>query len=169
MLQLRFRFRFRSLSLLLLAALSVGCDVGDDCEPIDCQDGVWVVAQPSGSWKAGDYELEVTHDGQTDKCAFSLPYLVPTSRLTTYVECGATHVNLYAQSSCTDCTIDDPFELDLYLDSLPKDLSIQLTLDGEVVLSDEREVDYEELHPRGEKCGGGCSQARLELDVDLPK
>ncbi len=158
---------FRSLALLAVASLFAGCDVGDDCKPIDCQDGVWVVAQPSGSWRAGDYELEVTHDGKTDKCGFSLPYLVPTSTLTTYVECGEVHVNLYAQSSCTDCSLDGPFELDLYLDALPEELSVQLTLDGEVVSSDERKVDYKDIYPRGEECGGGCTQARLKLDVQF--
>lgn len=159
----------RSLALLVPASLFVGCDTGDDCEPIACQNGVWIVAEPSGSWKAGDYELEVTFDGETETCAFDLPYFVPTATLTTFIECGKAHVTLYAQTSCTNCSLDDPFELDLYLDAQPEELSIQLTRDGEVVLSDERTVEYEDIYPRGEACGGGCRQARYDLAVEYPE
>ena len=70
---------FRSLALLVLPALLLGCDVGKDCEPIECQSGLWVVAEPSRAWKEGDYELEVTQDGETEKCAFSLPDAIPSA------------------------------------------------------------------------------------------
>jgi hypothetical protein len=161
---------FRSLALLVLPALLLGCDAGKECEPIACQSGVWAVAEPSGAWKEGDYELEVTHDGETDKCTFSLPYAIPTANVTVYLDCGESlRVSLAADSSCTECTIDDPFQLGVFVDGLPTDLSIQLTHADAIVLTDTRTVEYEDVFPRGEECGGGCTQSKYELAVEFPE
>jgi hypothetical protein len=124
-----------------------------------------VVAAPSVAWKAGSYALEVTHDDQTETCEFTLPDAVPTAALTTLIDCGAVAAELYALSDCTTCSLDSEFELDLHLRSLPKKLSINLTRDGESVMEDERSVAYDDVYPRGQQCGGGCTQAHYQLVV----
>jgi hypothetical protein len=162
--------RLRPLALLLLPSLFVGCDLGKTCEPIACQSGVWVTAEPSGAWKEGEYALEVTHDGQTDACTFSLPYAIPTAKVTVYVDCGKSLlVYLVADSSCTECSIDDPFQLGVFVDGLPTDLSVQLKYEDAVVLSDTRTVKYEDFFPRGEECGGGCTQSKYDVAIELPE
>lgn len=162
-----FATTWRYVALWLLPALLVGCDVGDECSPIECASGVWVRAAPSGAWKSGEYSLEVTHDDEKASCSFMLPYEIPTATRTVFVDCGdAVRVAFNATSSCTDCTIDDPFEMDLFLDSLPTKLGVHLERDGEVALDDERDVEYEDFYPRGPECGGGCTQAHISLVVD---
>jgi len=153
--------------IVALSSLFVACDVGDDCSPIECQSGLWVRAAPSGSWQAGDYSLDVTYDGETASCTFELPYEIPTATRSVIVDCGdSVRVVFNATSSCTDCSIDDPFEMDLFLSSLPETLAVRLERDGEVALEDERDVEYEKIYPRGEECGGGCTQAHVTLVVD---
>lgn len=162
--------RFRSLALLVLPALLLGCDANNDCEPIACESRAWVVAQPSGSWKEGDYTLEVTRDGEVETCTFKLPYAVPTAKVTVDVDCGESlSVYLAALTDCTQCTIDDQFELGIISGSLPAELGVQLSLDDEVVLSDTRTVEYEDVFPRGEECGGGCTQTKYELEIEYPE
>jgi hypothetical protein len=159
--------RFRALALLALPALFVACDVGDECSPLACESGIWIKAAPSGAWQPGDYELSVTHDGETEKCNFSLPYDIPTSTLSVYLTCGkAVRASLTALSDCTACTIDDAFELSLFLNVTPEDLSVELKRGEDVALSDERTVEYTDEYPRGKECGGGCRQAKYDLVVD---
>ena len=157
---------FRSLGLLALAALLLGCDAEQKCEPIGCQSGVWAVAEPNGAWKEGNYQLEVTQDGETDDCAFSLPQALPTANVTVNLDCGKSlRAWLAATSSCTDCTIDDPFQLGVFIDGLPNDLSIKLTYADAVVLTDTRAVEYEDVFPRGKECSNGCTQSKYQLAV----
>ncbi len=153
---------------LVLSSLAVACDVGDDCEPIECANGVWVTAAPEGDvWDAGEYELTVAYDGEVESCSFELPKALPTSRVTIYLDCGPrVRASLFALGDCTSCSINDGVELQLFLDATPEELSIELTRDEETVLSDTRGVDYEQIYPRGEECGGGCRQSRFELEVE---
>lgn len=162
--------RFRSWALLVLPALLLGCDANADCEPIACQSGVSVTAQPSGSWKEGEYTLEVTHDGEVETCTFKLPYSVPTAKVTVEVDCGKSlSVYLAALTDCTQCTVDDEFQLGIIVDGLPTELAIQLSYEDEVVLSDERTVEYEDVYLRGEECGVSCTQSKYELDIEYPE
>lgn len=161
--------RFRALVLgSVIASLGVACDVGDDCDPIECGNGVWVTAAPAGNvWDTGDYELTVTYDGDVESCSFELPRALPTSTVTIYLDCGPrVRASLYALSDCTSCSINDGIELQLFVDGTPDELSVELTHDEETVLTDSRTVEYEQLYPRGEECGGGCRQARFKLEVE---
>lgn len=132
---------------------------------------MWAVVTPaSGSWENGEYALEVTHDGETESCSFTLPDTLPVATVSTFVDCGPhLRVSLYALSGCTDdCQPENEFEIDLRLDSTPDELTIKLTRGEDELLNDERRVDYEQLYPRGEECGGGCRQSHLELSAKEP-
>lgn len=163
------RVRLRAVVLLVLSSLGVGCDVGDDCDPIQCKSGVWVTASTNGDvWDAGEYELKVTYDGEEESCSFSLPEYVPTSQVSVYLDCGPrVRASLFALSDCTSgCSLNDGMELELFLDATPEELSIELTRDGDTALSDERTVEYDEIYPRGPECGGGCQQSHYGLEVE---
>ena len=160
--------RFRAVVLLLLSSL-VACDVGDNCDPIECKDGVWVTASPDGDiWDAGEYELKVTYDGEEESCRFTLPDYVPTTRVSVYLDCGPrVRASLFALSDCdSGCSLSDAMELEVFLDATPDELSIELTRDGDTALSDTRTVEYDEIHPRGPECGGGCRQSHFEVEVE---
>jgi len=161
--------RFRAVVLLVMASLGVGCDGTGDCEPIECKSGVWVVASPSDDlWGSGEYELKVTYDGEEESCSFTLPKHLPSSRVSIYLDCAPrVRASLYALSDCTSgCSLSDAMELELFLDATPDELSIELSRDGESALSDSRTVEYEQIYPRGEACGGGCRQSHFELEVE---
>lgn len=162
--------RLRAAVFSMFASLGVGCDAGADCEPLDCKNGVWVVASPADTvWQAGAYDLTVTYDGEVESCSFELPKSLPTSRVTIYLDCGPkVRASLFALGDCTSCSINDGVELQLFLDATPEELSIQLTHDGDTVLDDSREVEYEDINLRGPDCGGGCRQSRFDLEVEKP-
>ena len=160
--------RWRAALVTVLASLGVGCDVGKDCDPLDCQSAVKVVVSPKGDiWEQGEYELTVTFDDESESCSFELPKHVPRSDATIWLSCGPrVTASLYALSDCTgDCSLENTMELQLFLDATPRELSITLTRDGEVALSNNRTVEYEQLYPRGPECGGGCRQSSFSLVV----
>ena len=64
------------------------------------------------------------------------------------------------------CSLSDAMELEVFLDATPDELSIELTRDGDTALSDTRTVEYDEIHPRGPECGGGCRQSHFEVEVE---
>src|SRR5262245_51641563 len=147
--------RWRAVAVSVMVSLGVGCDVGDDCEPLACHSSVKAVVSPDGDlWEEGEYELTVTYDGETESCSFSLPYHVPRSDATLLLSCGPrVTASLYALSDCTkECSLENTMELDLLLDATPEELSIELTRDGVAVVSDQRTVDYEQVYPRGKEC-----------------
>lgn len=154
-------------AVTLLGALLVSCDAGQDCTDIGCANLVSITAKPKASlWQEGEYELEVTYDGVTARCGFTLPQELPTARVSTLLNCGSVvHPSLYATGDCSqNCSLSSPFELNLSIDAQPAEVTLQLTREGEVVLSDERSVEYRELYPNGVECGGPhCSQARYAL------
>jgi hypothetical protein len=156
----------RALAVMILGSVAASCDVSS-CTDITCVDQTLVIAAPkSGVWQAGTYELQITHDEETAQCAFKLPDDI--SDATTLIDCGKSMVASFSASrACTDsCTIDDQFELRLSFDSKPSSLSIELSRDGDVVLSDSRTVEYTEFYPGGRECGGACEQARVQLVVE---
>jgi hypothetical protein len=162
--------RWRTIAVTAFAAIVASCDVGRDCTDIGCADGVFVKAEPeSGVWQAGEYELTITVDGVTDHCGFSLPSELPTANVTTLLDCGAVvHANLYASGGCTDnCSLADAFQLNVTLNSSPTSVELELTRDDEVVLSDSRDVEYDDVYPNGPDCGGACKQSHYELAVEF--
>jgi len=162
---------WRAIAVTTFAAIVASCDVGSDCTDIGCASGVFVKAEPeSGLWQAGEYMLSVTHDGVTDECGFSLPSELPTANVTTLLDCGElVHATLYASGGCTQsCSLADAFQLNVTLNGTPTSFELELSRDGEVVLSDSRDVDYHDVYPNGPDCGGGCKQSHYDLVVDAP-
>ena len=160
--------RWSAIAVLVLASVAASCDAGSSCTDIACADGLTVVTAPaSGIWQAGDYEVEITHDGVTENCSFSLPDDLPTADSITLVDCGKPiHANLYARPDCTDtCTLTNQFEFDFYFNSKPESLSVKMTRDGEVVLDEQPTIEYSDVFPNGPECGALCQQARVNLTV----
>jgi hypothetical protein len=155
----------RALAAVMLASLVASCDV-NDCADIDCVDEPLVIVAPkSGHWQPGDYTLELTHDDETADCAFALP--ADISDATTLIDCGrGLVVSFSANVKCTDsCTIDDQFELRIAFASRVANLRTVLSRDEDVILDDDRTVEYSEFYPDPE-CGPACEQARLKLTIE---
>jgi len=157
----------RKLAAMMLASFVASCDV-NDCTDLGCVDQTLVIAAPqSGHWQAGDYTLQLTHDDETAECAFALPDDI--SDATTLIDCGqGLVVSFSASVKCTDsCTIDDQFELRVAFDSKVTKLRTLLSRDEDVILDDDRTVEYAEFYPNGLECGPACKQARLKLTIEL--
>jgi hypothetical protein len=157
----------RALAAVMLASCVASCDV-NDCAEIDCVDQALVIVAPkSGQWQPGDYTLQLTHDDETAECAFALPDDI--SDATTLIDCGpGLVVSFSASVKCTDsCTIDDRFELRVSFDSKVTKLRTVLSRDEDVILDDDRTVEYAEFYPSSPECGPACEQARLKLTIEL--
>jgi hypothetical protein len=154
---------------MVLSSVVVSCDANSGCNDLGCVNGVFVSAAPeSGLWTAGEYELEVTHDDETVQCSFTLPKDLPTASITTLIDCGETvHANLYASGGCSQsCGLSSSFELNVSINAKPTSFGVRLSRDGEVLLDDSREVEYDDVYPDGAECGVGCQQARYDLVVE---
>lgn len=173
------RFGWRSLGLAWLASIVPGCELGKACTDVGCLDGVWVTAAPaSGEWPAGDYELELTLDGSTQKCGFHLPDDLPTAGRVTTLDCGqGIQAGLEQRSECHETTsgnavsqsctpLPDQYELRFSLQSKPKSLGIALSRDGNVFFNDSVAPSYQISEPNGPECGPTCRQAHVDLTLE---
>jgi hypothetical protein len=161
--------RVRSFVALTFIALAIGCDASRDCSDLSCVSRFSVTAAPtSGIWQAGTYSLDVTIDGSATHCEMVLPDGLPAEGLDTRIDCGPdVNASFVARSDCSDgCTLADQYELQLLVLGTPATLAVELSRDGEMLLTDSETIEYKDVYPSGPECGGSCQQAHLDLVVD---
>lgn len=169
---------FRNGAGLVAVLLNVSCMEGKACTDIGCSSGVSVLLAPdSGVWQFGDYQLEIRRDGATSSCGFVAPGDLPRDGALQSLDCGRQiSADIWPRTSCTttrhgdavsqSCSpIENQYDLHLRIEGTPKNLSIQLTRDGEVIVNDSRAPKYGETSPNGPECGPTCRQASVELVV----
>jgi hypothetical protein len=170
------RFPVSAVVSLLLGAAACD-DLAHECTLIGCADGVMFDILPEdGQWQAGSYALAVTLDDTEYACDFQLPEDLPARGSTSSIECGRLTVTIAQRVTCTETSTGDsvshactplPEQYDLLLSTYdtPSESTLILARDGEELLSDARELDYEVTFPNGEDCGGGCRQTRVVLEL----
>jgi hypothetical protein len=144
------------------------------CTEIGCSSGVELRVAPEGNvWQRGSYSVQVSLDGDTSTCDFSIPEDLPERGSVTSLECGM----LQQLAACTEVRqgdgvshscepIPDQYELTLDAFAEPANLSLTLRRDGNVLLSHEETLSYRDTFPNGPECGSRCRRASLDLSFD---
>ena len=133
-----------------LACGGVACDWSHSCTDIGCGSGLNLsVRRAAGTWANGDYVLRAG----IERCSFSVPRDLPAVGSIARPNCGGTSV-LLGNSG-----------LELSLNTAPKTLAVDLTLDGALILSESSTPSYVESQPNGPDCGPICRQANVDLMV----
>lgn len=166
-------------ALLLSAGLACAGNACT-CTLIDCSNAAYVDIGREGAWQDGSYTLEVSLDDEQRRCDFVVPDDLPAKDRSVSLDCGdGIDAQLGHPSKCTStssndgnsgsgsCTpIPDEHEISLELRGNPKTVSITLSRDGAVILSDSRAPKYERDYPNGSDCDEGCRQAGYELSFE---
>jgi hypothetical protein len=132
-----------------LGLLTGSCmGIGMTCTEIGCTDAVLVDISPQEAWTDGAYTLRLQFDGLTRHCRFQLPQ--------------------NSQPTCDDdrltADLGDDGELQVVLETAPKELELALLLGDEELLRDVRKPQYSLDLPNGPECDdSGCIQAYYRL------
>jgi hypothetical protein len=146
-----------------------------NCTLANCSDGMSVsVVSQTGEWPSGDYTLDLSLDGLSGSCVFSMPADAPQPGSVARFDCGdEIEVSLGYLFECADGAIPpvcepipDQYELTFYQGWTPRTLQLSLSRDATVLVSEDRELSYVEETPNGRECGPVCRNASVELSFD---
>lgn len=174
------------LSLLALAALGASsaascAALGQSCTEIGCSDGAGITLQSKdGTWQDGTYALTLQVADSTHTCTLVLPQDLPPLGAVREVPCDPTlgfpGVSFKQEAECHEersedsvsqvCNpIPDHYSWQIGLPRTPANVIVALTRDGETLLEQALQPQYQVTRPNGEGCEPVCRQASLTLTV----
>lgn len=130
------------------------------CTEIGCSNGLSLRVSPDAGWRAGAYRFELGLDGRAVTCAGALPLLPCGQRSFT---CDADGVSL-GESGCA-LPANAQGIAQIQLPGYPRQLSVQLSLDGAPLASASFTPDYVSGQPNGPGCEPVCCSASANLTL----
>ena len=174
----------RRLSLLALGALgassAASCAAfGKNCTEIGCIDGAGITVQSKdGTWQDGNYTLTVQVADSTHTCTLTLPQDSPPLGTVREVPCepalGFPGVSFNQEAECHEERSEDSvsqvcnpipghYSWQIGLSGTPANVIVALARDGEALLEENLQPQYQVTRPNGEGCEPVCRQASLTL------
>ncbi|WP_437679677.1 hypothetical protein [Sorangium sp. So ce131] len=163
--------------LAMIAATS-GCINGKECTEMGCVNGFHITtATADKGWAPGDYELEITVDGDVVACAYSWTGTSPSGQLVS-AQCGssAISVEVHPVTTCTETRRGDAvsqscvpvagqFTQGISIPGTPARVDVTERRGG--VLLGERSFTprYKTWYPNGEGCEPGCRVDEQEWEL----
>jgi hypothetical protein len=147
-----------------------------DCHFIGCNDGVGVTVTAAGeSWPLGSFAIRFQLDAMRWDCTFDneLPddASAPQPLLCTPEDPSFTATALHdgdcSRNPCTFSAATRKVELGVRRTPPARDatVSIGIQRDGVEFFETTRPIRYEDFYPNGERCGGACQVAEVELTL----
>lgn len=137
---------------------------GRACTTVGCGPATSVTLTPeSGVLPGGTYLITVDLDGDETACSFNLPDDVPESGEVGYIECAGdasqVHALLRPRAGANNMVV----ELNI-ADEAPQ-LGIEVTRDGQSILSRQLQPSYTTSYPNGPECSPACPHADISLTL----
>jgi hypothetical protein len=163
--------------VVLLAACSSGVPGSGThaCTLIGCQDQFTATAQDAnGSLPSGMHTIQVTADGATLSCSFTLPLANLPGGGTAGIDCPiGLHVQVLQPSTCIatgtpnyktqTCTpVAGKLNEIIVITGKPTTVHVTETVDGATFLDETATPAYKTSQPNGPDCDPICSQASAE-------
>jgi hypothetical protein len=142
-----------------------------------CDQTTITLQSPNDAWTAGTYSLAVTMDGTSAQCSVQMPDPTPTDNVNG--NCGSStgvSLALTTMYSCpppvckggaceVNCTlIAGHFRMTLVMQGMPTEVGVNLSLDGNTVVSETIAPKASTDEPNGVGCGT-CTNASATVSV----
>jgi hypothetical protein len=167
--------------VLTVGAAVPGCFTSKTCGAVGCRDQFHVtVASADGSIPSGMHVLDATVDGVIISCAFQVPLVVLPSGGTVEPGCPVgLSVSIRQARTCTETVtetarslscapIPGHFSEEITLLGKPTQVSIRLSVNGDVVLDRAETPAYQSSEPNGPGCDPACQQASALWMLSAP-
>jgi len=133
------------------------------CTEIGCTDGLVIDFKPSASWPSGSYVIEVTADGESTVCEITLPLRACGAEGS--ARCSGKLGASLGESGCALPPDQHGISGVAIHGQYPAQIALQVTRNGQEMLSKSLTPTYETLRPNGPECEPTCQSASLSVPV----